>query len=215
MQLLEDGKIIELFFQRDQQAIVHTQNKFGRYLLKIAMNILTSRPDGEECVNDTYLRAWNAIPPQRPDALSTFLGRITRNLSIDRLRRQRAQKRSSQYARTDSDDEGNVVSMMGAGYDLSLDELSECIPSEQTEKGTPADEVGEALEAKELARTISDYLRTVTEEARKLFIYRYYDMESLKESAALLGITEAKAKTLLFRTRQGLKGYLEKEGWSL
>lgn len=215
MQLLEDEAIVELYFARKQEAITHTQNKFGRYLLKIAMNVLSSMPDSEECVNDTYLRAWNAIPPQRPNMLSTFLGRITRNLSIDRLRRQRAAKRSSRYETSETDQEGNVVTMMGAGYDLSLNELEECLPGESALEGSFSDEVGEALDAKELGKTISEYLRTISEEARRLFIYRYYDMESLKESAALAGISEAKAKTLLFRTRQGLKAYLEKEGWNL
>ena len=147
--------------------------------------------------------------------LSTFLGRITRNLSIDRLRRQRAAKRSSRYETSETDQEGNVVTMMGAGYDLSLNELEECLPGESAPEGGFSDEVGEALDAKELGKTISEYLRTISEEARRLFIYRYYDMESLKESAALAGVSEAKAKTLLFRTRQGLKAYLEKEGWNL
>ena len=177
MQLLEDEAIVELYVARKQEDITNTQNKFGRYLLKIAMNVLSSMPDSEECVNDTYLRAWNAIPPQRPNMLSTFLGRITRNLSIDRLRRQRAAKRSSRYETSETDQEGNVVTMMGAGYDLSLNELEECLPGESALEGSFSDEVGEALDAKELGKTISEYLRTISEEARRLFIYRYYDME--------------------------------------
>ena len=108
-----------------------------------------------------------------------------------------------------------AFALKGAGYDLSLNELEECLPGESAPEGSFSDEVGEALDAKELGKTISEYLRTISEEARRLFIYRYYDMESLKESAALAGISEAKAKTLLFRTRQGLKAYLEKEGWNL
>ncbi|MBQ1369086.1 MAG: RNA polymerase sigma factor [Firmicutes bacterium] len=212
---IEDAVIVDLYFARSEEAIVKTQQKFGSYLLKIAMNILTSRPDSEECVNDTYLRAWHTIPPQRPNMLSTFLGKITRNLSIDRLRHLRAQKRSAQQTQTDTGTDGSVIQITGAQYDLSLSELEEVIPSEQRPGGTVTDTVGEELEAKELGRAISAYLRTISEEARKLFIYRYYDMESVKDSAALLGISEGKAKTLLFRTRAGLKTFLQQEGYQV
>ena len=212
---IEDAVIVDLYFARSEEAIVKTQQKFGSYLLKIAMNILTSRPDSEECVNDTYLRAWHVIPPQRPNMLSTFLGKITRNLSIDRLRHLRAQKRSAQQTQTQTGADGSVIQITGAQYDLSLSELEEVIPSEQRPGGTVTDTVGEELEAKELGRAISAYLRTISEEARKLFIYRYYDMESVKDSAALLGISEGKAKTLLFRTRAGLKTFLQQEGYQV
>ena len=212
---IEDAVIVDLYFARSEEAIVKTQQKFGSYLLKIAMNILTSRPDSEECVNDTYLRAWHTIPPQRPNMLSTFLGKITRNLSIDRLRHLRAQKRSALKPQTDTDIDGSVIQITGAQYDLSLSELEEVIPSEQRPGGTVTDTVGEELEAKELGRAISAYLRTISEEARKLFIYRYYDMESVKDSAALLGISEGKAKTLLFRTRAGLRTFLQQEGYQV
>ena len=215
MAAIEDAAIVELYFARSQDAIAETEKKFGAYLFKIAMNILTSRPDSEECVNDTYLRAWNTIPPQRPNILSTFLGKITRNLSIDRLRHLRAAKRSAQQTHMETGMDGNVVSIIGAQYDLSLSELEEVIPSETRPGGRVADTVGEELEAKELGRAISAYLRTISEEARKLFIYRYYDMESVKDSAALLGISEGKAKTLLFRTRAGLKTFLEQEGYRI
>ena len=204
---IEDAVIVDLYFARSEEAIVKTQQKFGSYLLKIAMNILTSRPDSEECVNDTYLRAWHT--------LSTFLGKITRNLSIDRLRHLRAQKRSALKTQTDTDIDGSVIQITGAQYDLSLSELEEVIPSEQRPGGTVTDTVGEELEAKELGRAISAYLRTISEEARKLFIYRYYDMESVKDSAALLGISEGKAKTLLFRTRAGLRTFLQQEGYQV
>ncbi|MBO4887622.1 MAG: RNA polymerase sigma factor [Firmicutes bacterium] len=212
---IEDAAIVDLYFARNEDAIVKTQQKFGSYLLKIAMNILTSRPDSEECVNDTYLRAWNTIPPQRPNILSTFLGKITRNLSIDRLRHLRAAKRSAQQSHRETDMDGSVIEITGAQYDLSLSELEEVIPSEARPDGKVADTVGEELEAKELGRAISEYLRTISEEARKLFIYRYYDMESVKDAASLLGITEGKAKTLLFRTRAGLRTFLEKEGYQI
>ena len=106
---IEDAVIVDLYFARSEEAIVKTQQKFGSYLLKIAMNILTSRPDSEECVNDTYLRAWHTIPPQRPNMLSTFLGKIARNLSIDRLRHLRAQKRSALKTQTDTDIDGSVI----------------------------------------------------------------------------------------------------------
>ena len=212
---MEDSRIVELYMNRDESAIAESQSKYGRYCFAVARNILNDSEDAEECVNDTFLAAWNAIPPHSPQILSTFLGKITRNLSIDRLRHLRAQKRSALKTQTDTDIDGSVIQITGAQYDLSLSELEEVIPSEQRPGGTVTDTVGEELEAKELGRAISAYLRTISEEARKLFIYRYYDMESVKDSAALLGISEGKAKTLLFRTRAGLKTFLQQEGYQV
>ena len=186
---MEDSAIVDLYWERNESAIQETSDKYGRYLMKIAWNVLADREDAEESVNDTYLHAWNAMPPHRPQVLSTFLGRITRHLSIDIYRKRNSAKRG------------------GSEYTLSLDELSECVPGE----GGPE----EAFEAKELARHINAFLRELAPEARRLFVKRYYYFDPLADAAASLGMTEGKAKTLLFRTRKKLKEYLEKEGYIL
>ena len=186
---MEDSVIVALYWERNESAIKETSDKYGRYLTKIAWNILADREDAEESVNDTYLHAWNAMPPHRPAVLSTFLGRITRHLSIDIYRRRHSAKRG------------------GSEYALSLDELSDCVPGE----GSPE----EALDAEELAGHINRFLRNLSPETRKLFICRYYYFDSVADAASSLGITEGKAKTLLFRTRRKLKEYLEKEGYIL
>ncbi len=186
---MEDGAIVALYWERNESALTETSVKYGKYLMKIAWNILADTRDAEESVNDTYLHAWNAMPPHRPQVLSTFLGRITRHLSIDVYRKRHSAKRG------------------GSEYVLSLDELSDCVPGE----GSPE----EALDGKELAGHINDFLRDLAPEARKLFICRYYYFDPLAEAASALGMTEGKAKTLLFRTRRKLKEYLEKEGYVL
>lgn len=185
----EDGAIVALYWERDESAIKETSDKYGRYLMKIAWNILADQMDAEESVNDTYLHAWNAMPPHRPQVLSTFLGRITRHLSIDIYRKRHSAKRG------------------GSEYALSLDELSDCVPGE----GSPE----EAIAAEELGSHISRFLRELAPEARKLFICRYYYFDPVADCAASLNMTEGKAKTLLFRTRRKLKEYLEKEGYIL
>ena len=186
---MEDGAIVALYWERNESALKETSDKYGRYLMKIAWNILTSREDAEESVNDTYLHAWNAMPPHRPQVLSTFLGRITRHLSIDLYRKKHSAKRG------------------GSEYALSLDELSDCVSG----GGSPE----ETLDLQELAGHINQFLRGLTPEARKLFVCRYYYFDPLADAAAALGMTESKAKTLLFRTRQKLKEYLEKEDYVL
>ncbi len=186
---MEDGAIVALYWDRNESAIKETADKYGRYLHKIARNILTVREDAEESVNDTYLHAWNAMPPHRPQVLSTFLGRITRHLSIDIYRKRHSAKRG------------------GSEYALSLDELSDCVQG----KGSPE----EAMDAKELAGHINGFLQGLAPETRKLFISRYYFFDPIADAVASLGMTEGKAKTLLFRTRQKLKEYLEKEGYVL
>ena len=186
---MEDGAIVALYWERKESAIKETSDKYGRYLAKIAWNILADRGDAEESVNDTYLHAWNAMPPHRPQILSTFLGKITRRLSIDLYRRRTSAKRG------------------GSEYALSLDELSDCIQGE----GSPE----EALDAKELAGQINLFLKELAAEERKLFLRRYYYFDSVAEASASLGMTEGKAKTLLFRIRRKLKEFLEKEGYIL
>ena len=186
---MEDAAIVALYWERKESAIKETSDKYGRYLTKIAWNILADREDAEESVNDTYLHAWNAMPPHRPNVLSTFLGKITRHLSIDIYRKRHSAKRG------------------GSEYELSLEELSDCVAGE----GSPE----EALDAQELGGHIDRFLRDLTPEARQLFLRRYYYFDPLAEAAASLGMTEGKAKTLLFRTRQKLKEFLEKEGYVL
>lgn len=182
---MEDSRIVELFLQRDESAISETQRKYGNYLTKIAYNILADVEDSRESVNDTYLKAWYSIPPQMPSVLSTFLGRITRQISIDIYRKRNAKKRQ------------------GSEYALALDELYDCASPE----GMPEKEV----EAQLLAKCIGDYLMTLSEEKRNVFVRRYYFIDSVRDIADCFGISEAKVKSILHRTRLGLKQYLEKE----
>lgn len=186
---MEDGAIVALYWERKESAIKETSDKYGRYLMKIAWNILADHSDAEESVNDTYFHAWNAMPPHKPQILSTFLGKITRHLSIDIYRKRHSAKRG------------------GSEYALSLEELSDCVPGD----GNPE----EVLDAQELAGHINRFLRELTPEARNLFVRRYFFFDPLSDAASSLGMNESKAKTLLFRTRQKLKDHLEKEGYAL
>ena len=186
---MEDEKIVSLYWNRDERAIAETEEKYDRYLTKIAMNILNDYEDSRESVNDTYLAAWNSMPPHRPTALNTYLAKITRRLSIDIFRgRTRLKRQGSEYA-------------------LSLSELGECVSGGNTTE--------EMVDVKLLAEAMGHYLRTLPEDARNLFLCRYYFLDSLKEAAERCGMTESKAKSLLHRTRLGLKAYLEKEGFAL
>lgn len=186
---MEDTQIVALYKQRDESAIKNTEEKYGRYLLKIAMNILADFEDSKESVNDTYLKAWNSIPPHLPRVLSTFLGKITRQTSIDIYRKRTSQKRQ------------------GTQYALSLAELEECIPA----GGGPEQEFDENL----LAETINNFLRSLPEDTCHLFIGRYYFADPLREVATYCNMSESKAKSLLHRTRLHLKEHLEKEGYTL
>ena len=186
---MEDEQIVSLYWARNEAAIRETETKYDSYLGKIAYNILADYEDSRESVNDTYLAAWNSMPPHRPSVLSTYLAKITRRLSIDVFRRRTREKRkASEYA-------------------VSLSELEDCVSSGNTTE--------EAVNAKLLADAIGIYLRLQPEEVRNAFIGRYYFLDPLKEVAAYCGMTESKAKTLLFRTRQGLKEYLIKEGFTV
>lgn len=182
---MEDGQILDLYWSRDQRAIQETDGKYGGLLRSIAWNLLHSREDSEECVNDTYLRAWEAIPPTRPRAFRTWLGRITRNLSLDRWKERRAEKR-------------------GGGAELLLGELEECLPAGG---GT-----GRAVEDWELAELLNGFLRALSREGRAMFLRRYWYGQSVAEVAAALGCGEGKVKSALFRSRKALREYLEKEG---
>ncbi|MBE6573875.1 MAG: RNA polymerase sigma factor [Ruminococcaceae bacterium] len=186
---MEDNMIVELYFERDERAIAETERKYDRYLTKIAFNILSDTEDSRESVNDTYLAAWNSIPPNKPSVLSTYLGKLTRRISIDLFRKRNTQKRKA------------------SEYSLSLEELSEARdPSSQPEK---------EIEDRLLGKAISDFLRTLSNDARDLFIIRYYYLDSLKDAAKYCNMTESRAKSLLFRTRCSLKEYLIKEGFEL
>ena len=184
-----DTDIVELYWNRDESAITETQNKYERYLTKIAYNVLADFEDSKESVNDTYLAAWNSIPPHRPSVLSVYLGKLTRRISIDIFRKRNREKRKvSQYA-------------------LSLEELGECVPA--------SDGPEQAMDSKLLADAINKFLRSISEDARNAFIGRYYFLDPLKTVAGYCGMSEAKAKSLLFRTRCGLKEYLKKEGFDV
>ena len=185
---MEDQGIVELFFDRSEQAIVETDQKYGAYCRSIAWNILQNHEDSEECVSDTWLRAWNAMPPQRPRVLRQFLAKITRNLSLDRFRAGHAQKRGS----------GEVP--------LALEELKECVGS-----GDPATEAERTL----LAQLIDRFLQTLTQRDRGVFLRRYFYIESHKDIAARYGMKEAKVRLCLSRTRQRLREYLRKEDFPL
>lgn len=182
---MEDGQIIELYWNRDQRAIRETDGKYGKLLHGIAWNLLRSREDSEECVNDTYLRVWEAIPPARPGAFRIWLGRITRNLSLDRWKSRRAEKR-------------------GGGAEVLLGELEDCLPA-------PAG-TGRPVEDGELAELLSAFLRGLSREGRAMFLRRYWYGESVAEVALALGCGEEKVKSSLFRSRKALRAYLEKEG---
>lgn len=184
---MEDSQIVALYWDRDETAIDQTDKKYGRYLAKIAYNILADREDARESVNDTYLAAWDSMPPHRPGVLSAYLGKLTRRISIDLFRKRSSQKRG------------------GGEYTLSLQELEGCISSGDTTQ--------QAVELQQLSRAIEAYLRSIGEEARNVFIGRYYYLDPVKTIAGYCHISESKAKILLHRTRQGLWEHLQKEGF--
>ena len=183
---MDDHQIMKLYWERSEQAISETARKYGRYCHFIAYHILRNDSDSEECVNDTYLRAWNSIPPKRPNRLQTFLGKITRNLALNRYEKMSAQKRG------------------GGQIPVILDELGECISSE-----IYTESIADELTVKDALNTFLGGLHT---EARKIFVRRYWYMDSVKEIAKAYGLTESKVTVTLFRTREKLKKLLEKEG---
>ena len=186
---MEDEKIIELYWQRKETAIGETQKKDDRYLGGISYRILSNKEDSAECVNDTYLAAWNAMPPHRPSVLAAFLGKITRQLSIDKYRRRNsAKRRPSEYA-------------------LSLEELEDCVSGTDTLK--------EKTDLMLLAEAITEYLRGLPEESRKIFLCRYFYADSIQEIASYQHASPSKIKSQLHRTRIGLRAHLEQAGWTL
>ncbi len=187
--MMQDEQIVALFWQRDERAIRETEKKYRRYLLKIAYQILADHCDSEESVNDTYLKAWESMPPHKPKALSVYLGRITRQTAIDIYRRRHRKKRqASEYAR-------------------SLSELEECV------SGGNATE--QNIDLFLLEEAIHKYLGQLSLEARTMFVGRYYYMDSVREVAAYYNMSESKAKSMLYRTRAGLRAHLEREGFTV
>ncbi len=182
---MQDEAIVGLFWKRDEQAIAESEAKYRGYLQKIAYNILADLEDAREVVNETLFRAWNSIPPQRPDILRTYLGKLARDLSVDRYRAAHRKKR------------------VASEFTVSLDELGDIL----SENG------GEILDSRLLGEAVDRYLKTLSHEARTAFVQRYWFSDSLREIAARQGCTESKIKSLLYRARQGLKAYLEKEGF--
>lgn len=183
---MEDNKIIELYLQRQETAIEETAKKYQKYCHAIAYNILCDNNDADEVVNDTYLGAWNSIPPHKPSILSTFLGKITRRISIKKWSEKTAQKRG------------------GGEIPLVLGELSECIPD--------LNSVEKEFENKCLSELINRFLLTLPKTERKIFICRYWYLDSILAISNQFGFSESKIKSMLFRTRKKMKIFLEKEG---
>ena len=183
---MEDNQIVDLYWERSENAISETAAKYSRYCHFISFNILHNDEDAEECVNDTYFRAWNAIPPKRPNCLATFLGKITRNLSFDKYKNYSAEKR-------------------GHGQmEIALSELDEAIPSKTN--------IEQEIEENELAETLNKFLERLPKQKRVTFVQRYWYLLSIKEIAENSNASENQIKSTLFRTRNELKIFLEKEG---
>ncbi len=183
---MDDAAIIALYWERSESAVGSTQEKYGARCRGIAWNILRSDADSEECVNDTWLRAWDAMPPEWPEKLGAFLGRITRNLSLDRLKLRDSQRRG------------------GGRFELALSELEECVPS----GGDPADELA-------LRELLDRFLASLSDDARVIFLRRYWYMLSVEEVARGMGASRSKVKSSLMRSREKLRAMLEKEGIAL
>lgn len=183
---MDDKQIVDLYWHRNKTAIDETATKYGPYCHSIAYNILDNDADAEESVNDTYLDAWNSMPPHRPSILSTFLGKITRRISIDRWRRRSAEKRG------------------GGQITVVLDELEECIADEKS--------VEQEVEAKLLADIINSFVKALPDTEQWVFLCRYWYMDSVESIAKEFGFSQSKVKSMLYRTREKLRARLIKEG---
>ncbi|HJD23544.1 MAG TPA: sigma-70 family RNA polymerase sigma factor [Firmicutes bacterium] len=186
---MDDRQIVELYWERSENAIAESQKKYAGYCRAIAYAILDSREDAEECVNTSLLRAWEAIPPARPAQLSTYLGRITRNLALNRRRQAGTQRRG------------------GGQVPLALNELEDCLPDR---RGTEA-----MAEQRVLAEALNGFLAGLPLKKRRLFVRRYWYLQPLAKLAEAEGIPESRLKSQLFRLRKQLKAYLEEEGISV
>lgn len=185
---MNDEAIVALYWARDDTAISETASKYGAYLLRIAQRLVRQARDSEECVNDTYLGAWNAMPPQRPSVLQTFLGKLTRRIAIDRFRKDTAQKRG------------------GWSLPLSLNELGACVPSQLS--------VEDAAELHRLRDVVNSFIGTLPKEKRRAFLLRYWYAYPVQEIAALFGWSASKTSNLLLRLRHALRDRLIEEGFS-
>ena len=181
---MDDARIIELYFARDEAAIEQTRVSYGHKLRAVALRILADDMDAQECENDTYLKTWNSIPPNRPVHFLAYILKICRNAALGMLEHRNAAKRSAQ-----------IVEL--------TDEMQACIPDRAAEL---------AFEPQELGTLLSAFLRGESEDNRKIFVRRYLMAESVAEVAEALGVSESKVKSSLLRTRNKLRGYLEKEG---
>lgn len=184
---MEDREILALYWERKEEAIRETDNAYGPKLQGLAWRIVQSREDAQECVSDTYLRAWNTIPPQRPDFLFAYLAKICRFCAFGVLDWRSAQKRK-----------GNVVAL--------TEEMEQCIPDPKW---------NEELEDGEISRALNRFLGTLSRESRVIFIRRYWYLDSVDDIARRYGITQSKVKTRLHRTRERLRNYLAEEGISV
>ena len=179
--MIDDEKIIDLFFERSEQGVRELDNKYGAICHNLSYNIVNNRQDAEECVNDAYLGAWNAIPPARPNPLLSYIMKIVRNISLKIYWRKEAAKRSSHYT-------------------IALEEIEACIADQKT--------VEDEIEARELARIIEDFLDTLTVENRVIFMRRYWFADSYKDIAELVGLSEKNISVRLTRIREKMKQYL-------
>ena len=179
--MIDDEKIIDLFFERSEQGIRELDNKYGAVCHNLSYNIVNNRQDAEECVNDAYLGAWNAIPPARPNPLLSYIVKIVRNISLKIYWRKEAAKRSSHYT-------------------IALEEIEACIADQKT--------VEDEIEARELARIIESFLDTLTVENRVIFMRRYWFSDSYKDIAELVGLSEKNISVRLTRIREKMKQYL-------
>ena len=182
---MEDSQIVALYWSRSENAIAESERQYGKYCYTVANGILRCHEDSEECVNDTWLHAWNAMPPHKPSRLSTFLGKITRNLALHRVEKAQTEKR-------------------GAGQiPLALDELSECIPAQERDR---------VVDDMVLAQILDRFLDTLSEKPRRMFMQRYWYLRSIREIAQELGVGESRVKVTLHRAREQLRSMLEQEG---
>lgn len=184
---MEDNSIVDLYWARSEDAITETSEKYGKYCYAIAYNILSNAEDADESVNDTYLDAWHNMPPHRPAILSTFLGKITRRISIDKWRGRAANKRGG----------GEIV--------LALDELADCVPSDHS--------VEHEVEAAALEKIINDFVMSLPLMERRVFICRYWYFDPISAIAEQFGFSQSKVKMILHRQRQKLLSILEREAF--
>jgi len=186
---MEDREIVQLYLDRNEKAITETAAKYGAYCAKIAVNILSSREDAEECVNESYLHTWNAIPPHRPKMLSTFLGKIVRRLSFNLYKSLHAEKRG------------------GCAVNAVLDELAEIVSDSES--------VEDSVMRKELIGQINAFLAALPDEKRRMFLRRYWYSDSITEIAKLYGKNENTVSAALSRIRQQLRTYLQDRGYEI